>query len=102
MVHGKGILMVDAAHWLARHRLLAVWSEPTVMQMLAAGDDLRATEAAIVKPDVQGIYARSLHPRLDPHRPRLALGRHTTHPRRTAAGTSIPHTPVGSPHSLNL
>jgi len=55
-VYGKGILMVEAARWLARHRLLAVWREPTIMQMLATEDYLRATEAAIVKPGVQGIY----------------------------------------------
>lgn len=56
LVYGKGILMVDAAHWLARHRLLAVWREPTIMQMLATEDYLRATEAAIVKRGIQGIY----------------------------------------------
>jgi nucleoside-diphosphate-sugar epimerase len=56
MVYGKGILMIEAAHWLARHRLLAVWREPTIMQMLATEDYLRATEAAIVKRDVQGVY----------------------------------------------
>ena len=56
MVYGRGILMIEAARWLARHRLLAVWREPTIMQMLATEDYLRATEAAIVKDGVQGIY----------------------------------------------
>lgn len=56
MVYGRGILMIEAARWLARHRLLAVWREPTLMQMLATEDFLRATDAAIVKPGVQGIY----------------------------------------------
>lgn len=56
MVYGKGILMIEAARWLARHRLLAVWREPTIMQMLATEDYLRATEAAIVKDGVHGIY----------------------------------------------
>lgn len=56
MVYGKGILMIEAARWLARHHLLAVWREPTIMQMLATEDYLRATEAAIVKRGVQGIY----------------------------------------------
>ena len=56
MVYGKGILMIEAARWLARHRLLAVWREPTLMQMLSTIDYLRTTEAAIVKPGVQGIY----------------------------------------------
>jgi nucleoside-diphosphate-sugar epimerase len=56
MVYGNGILMIEAARWLARHRMLAVWREPTVMQMLATADFLRATEAAISKPGVEGIY----------------------------------------------
>jgi len=56
MVYGKGILMIEAARWLARRHLLAVWREPTIMQMLATEDYLRATEAAIVKGGVQGIY----------------------------------------------
>jgi nucleoside-diphosphate-sugar epimerase len=56
MVYGKGILMIEAARWLARHRLLAVWREPTIMQMLATEDYLRATEAAILRDGAQGIY----------------------------------------------
>ena len=56
MVYGRGILMIEAARWLARHRLLAVWREPTLMQMLSTEDFLRATEAAILKPGVEGIY----------------------------------------------
>ena len=55
-VYGRGILMIEAARWLARRRLLAVWREPTIMQMLAAEDFLRVTEAAIVKPGIEGIY----------------------------------------------
>jgi len=56
MVYGKGILMVDAARWLAQRRLLAVWREPTWFQLLSTPDYLRATEAAILKPGVEGIY----------------------------------------------
>lgn len=56
MVYGRGILMVDAARWLARHRLLAVWNEPTWIHLISTVDYLRATEAAIVKAGVQGIY----------------------------------------------
>lgn len=55
-VYGRGILMVEAARWLARRRLLGVWREPTVMQLLSTPDFLRATEAAILQPDVAGIY----------------------------------------------
>ena len=56
MVYGRGVLMVEAARWLARRRLLAVWREPTWYQLLSVADFLEAAEAAIVRPGVQGIY----------------------------------------------
>ena len=56
MVYGRGILMMDAARWLARRRLLCVWREPTLMQLISKADCLRAVEAAIVKSGVHGIY----------------------------------------------
>jgi nucleoside-diphosphate-sugar epimerase len=55
-VYGRGVLMVDAARWLARRRLLGVWREPTLYQLLSVPDFLTATEAAITKPGVHGIY----------------------------------------------
>ncbi len=56
MVYGRGILMVDAARWLAQRRLLGVWREPTFIQLLSTADYLAAVEAAIVKPGIAGIY----------------------------------------------
>ena len=56
MVYGRGILMIEAARWLAVRRLLCVWREPTLLQLISTPDFLRAVEAAIVKPGVQGIY----------------------------------------------
>jgi nucleoside-diphosphate-sugar epimerase len=56
MVYGRGILMIDAARWLARRRLLGVWPEPTLYQLLSTADYLRAVEAAVFKPAVRGIY----------------------------------------------
>jgi|SRR5215813_14726333 len=56
MVYGRGILMIDAARWLARCRLLCVWREPTWMQLLSTADYLRATEAATFTPQARGIY----------------------------------------------
>jgi nucleoside-diphosphate-sugar epimerase len=56
MVYGRGVLMIEAAHWLAAHRLLAVWREPTWIQLISTPDFLRAAEAAIVAPDVRDIY----------------------------------------------
>ena len=56
MVYGRGILMIEAAKWLAQHRLLGVWREPTWIHLISTLDFLRATEAAILQPHVQGIY----------------------------------------------
>lgn len=56
MVYGRGVLMVDAARWLASRRLLCVWRDPTWFQLLSVADYLRAVEAAIVKPGARGIY----------------------------------------------
>lgn len=56
MVYGRGILMIDAARWLAERRLLGVWREPTWFQLISIADYLAATTAAILKPGVQGIY----------------------------------------------
>ena len=56
MIYGRGILMIEAARWLARRRLLCVWREPTLYQLLSTADYLRAVEAAIFKPAVRGIY----------------------------------------------
>ena len=56
MVYGRGVLMIDAARWLARRRLLGVWKEPTVYQLISIADYLTAAEAAITNPGVHGIY----------------------------------------------
>jgi nucleoside-diphosphate-sugar epimerase len=56
MVYGRGILMIEAARWLARRRLLAVWRDPTWIQLISTVDCLRAIESAISKQGVEGIY----------------------------------------------
>lgn len=56
MVYGRGILMIEAARWLAGRRLLAVWRDPTWIHLLATADYLAATEAAIFRSGVHGIY----------------------------------------------
>lgn len=55
-VYGRGILMVDAARWLAERRLLCVWKEPTLYQLISSVDFTRACEAAIDAPHARGIY----------------------------------------------
>lgn len=56
MVYGRGILMVDAALWLARHRLLGVWTEPTWIHLVSIDDYAAATAAAATKEGISGIY----------------------------------------------
>jgi nucleoside-diphosphate-sugar epimerase len=56
MVYGRGVLMIEAARRLAARRLLAVWREPTWIQLISTADFLRAAEAAIVQPEVRGVY----------------------------------------------
>ncbi len=55
-VYGRGILMIDAARWLARHWLLGVWRAPTWYHFIHIDDFLDATAAAALKPGVEGIY----------------------------------------------
>ena len=56
MIYGRGVLMIEAARWLLRHRLLAVWKEPTWEHLLALPDFLKAVTAAIEGVSVSGIY----------------------------------------------
>jgi nucleoside-diphosphate-sugar epimerase len=56
MIYGRGVLMIEAARWLARRRLLAVWPEPTDVHLLALPDFHRAVVAAAEKADVRGVY----------------------------------------------
>lgn len=56
MIYGRGVLMIEAARWLSKRRLLAVWPEPTWVHLLALPDFLAAVAAAIEKPDAAGIY----------------------------------------------
>lgn len=56
MIYARGILMPDAARWLSRHHLLAVWRKPTWIHLLSLPDFLAATQAAIEKSDASGIY----------------------------------------------
>ncbi len=56
MVYGRGVLMIEAARWLLRHRLLAVWKRPTWNHLLALPDFLRGVAAAIEVDGARGIY----------------------------------------------
>ncbi|MDR2953648.1 MAG: NAD(P)-dependent oxidoreductase [Prevotella sp.] len=56
MVYGKGILMIDAAQWFARHWLLGIWKKPTYIHLISKNDFIDATIAAAINPDIRGIY----------------------------------------------
>ncbi len=56
MVYGRDILMISAARWLARRRLLGVWREPTPIHLISSEDFCAATTAAILADNVAGIY----------------------------------------------
>ncbi len=56
MIYGSGVLMVEAARWLLRHRLLAVWRQPTWVHLVSLPDFLTAAAAAIEKAGIEGIY----------------------------------------------
>lgn len=56
MVYGEGILMIDAGQWFARYWLLGVWKKPTYIHLISKQDFVDATIAAVLKPEIQGIY----------------------------------------------
>ena len=56
MVYGKGILMIDAAKWFARHHLLGIWKKPTWIHLISTFDFLESTRQAILKKNIRGIY----------------------------------------------
>ena len=56
MIYGRGILMIEAARWLLRRRLLAVWRRLTWNHLLAIPDFLRGLLAAIESEKANGIY----------------------------------------------
>ena len=55
-IYARGVLMIEAARWLLRYRLLAVWRRPTWYHLLALPDFLSCVEAAIEGDHVSGIY----------------------------------------------
>jgi nucleoside-diphosphate-sugar epimerase len=56
MVYGRGILMIDAARWLAQRRLLGVWKDRTQIHLISKDDFCAACSAAITNSAASGIY----------------------------------------------
>lgn len=55
-IYGRGVLMIEAARWLMRRRLMAVWPQPTWYHLLALPDFLACVRAAAEAPRASGIY----------------------------------------------
>src|SRR5262247_4271676 len=56
VIYGKGVKLIEAAHWLMSKRLLAVWREPTWIDLLALPDFLDLVRTAIENQHLFGIY----------------------------------------------
>jgi len=56
MVYGKGILMIDAAEWFARRRLLGVWKALTEIHLISKTDFCKAVVAAVKNENAKGIF----------------------------------------------
>ncbi|MCF8299387.1 MAG: NAD(P)-dependent oxidoreductase [Saprospiraceae bacterium] len=56
MVYSKGILMIDAARWFAKHRILGIWKKPTWIHLISKRDFCESTKQAIIKDGINGIY----------------------------------------------
>ena len=56
MVYGRGILMIDAARWASRHRILGIWKKPTSIHLISTIDFLNATKSAILNDNISGVY----------------------------------------------
>jgi len=56
MVYGRGVLMIDAAEWFARRKILGVWSEPTEIHLISKTDFCRAVVAAIRNESALGVF----------------------------------------------
>ncbi|UCE28248.1 MAG: NAD(P)-dependent oxidoreductase [Candidatus Coatesbacteria bacterium] len=55
-IYARGVLMVEAARWLFKRRLLGVWREPTWIHLLSLPDFLDCVIAAIENENARGVY----------------------------------------------
>jgi nucleoside-diphosphate-sugar epimerase len=56
VVYGRGVKLTEAARWLMRKRILAVWRKPTWVHLLALPDLLMLIEHSITRDNLSGIY----------------------------------------------
>ncbi|MFY9271036.1 MAG: NAD(P)-dependent oxidoreductase [Candidatus Manganitrophaceae bacterium] len=56
IIYGRGVKLIEAAHWLLKYRLLALWKKPTWVHLLALPDFLTLLKIGIERDDLFGIY----------------------------------------------
>jgi nucleoside-diphosphate-sugar epimerase len=56
VIYGKEVKLLQAARWLLRRRLMAIWRTPTWIHLLALPDFLHIVQIAIEKENLSGIY----------------------------------------------
>jgi nucleoside-diphosphate-sugar epimerase len=56
IVYGPGIKLIQAARWMLRHRLMAIWKKPTWAHLIALPDFLSALRSVIENKTASGIY----------------------------------------------
>lgn len=56
IIYGRGVKLTEAARWLLKHRVLAVWKKPTWVHLLALPDFLTLLRIGIERDDLSGIY----------------------------------------------
>lgn len=56
MIYARGVLMIEAARWLLRRNLMAVWPKPTWIHLLALPDFLDCVVVAIEGAEICGVY----------------------------------------------
>ncbi|MGE0405709.1 MAG: NAD-dependent epimerase/dehydratase family protein [Candidatus Korobacteraceae bacterium] len=56
VVYGRGVKLTEAALWLLRHRLLAVWRKSTWVHLISLPDFLQAVQLVIESDAALGIY----------------------------------------------
>jgi len=56
VIYGRGMKLTEAARWLLRRRLLAVWRRPTGIHLLAMPDLLRIVDLAVQNEQLSGVY----------------------------------------------
>jgi len=56
IVYGRDVKLIEAARWMLRHHLLAVWRRPTWAHLISLPDFLSALQAAIELEGTRGIY----------------------------------------------